>query len=438
MKSMLTRTAVLTAIAVAGAGVVHASAAPSLDSLRLPKKITAQQGHARFLAGVRLSEPAKLTVQVVRAKDSSVVQTTTDSTARPAGRAYIRVEGVDDRGYQLAAGAYRLRIQATNNAGQTANQLERSFRLTLSAAHGRFDAYTVPLLKSYRRQAGVAASVKGQYVAVVGPKGAVATAGLRRGDVITAIGGTSVESPGVMETILRGLQADKPVAVSYVRRGQAREAQVTPKPDWEPAPDYAASLVVATRREPKSLALAAARVRQLADDNKTAQAMTLIATWPKGWSSSAVGQQLHGDLLASQEKWKQALGAYNRSAKKDATIAQTQLGRAIAMIEMDRAPAAVRALNLGAKLDPDDAEIAGYQAYAYLRAERSADAVTAGRRAVSLDRHYADGYLPLGIALLDQKQRQPGVQALRRGLILLEDADRANRLITTYLNPTDP
>jgi len=30
------------------------------------------------------------------------------------------------------------------------------------------------------------------------------------------------------------------------------------------------------------------------------------------------------------------------------------------------------------------------------------------------------------------------VQALRRGLILLEDADRANRLITTYLNPTDP
>ncbi len=118
MKSMLTRTAVLAAIAVVGAGAVQASAAPSLDSLRLPKKITAQQGHARFLAGVRISEPAKLTVQVVRAKDSSVVQTTTDSEAREKGRAYIRVEGVDDRGYQLAAGVYRLRVQATNDAGE--------------------------------------------------------------------------------------------------------------------------------------------------------------------------------------------------------------------------------------------------------------------------------------------------------------------------------
>lgn len=438
MKSMLTRTAVLAAIAVVGAGAVQASAAPSLDSLRLPKKITAQQGHARFLAGVRISEPAKLTVQVVRAKDSSVVQTTTDSTAREKGRAYIRVEGVDDRGYQLPTGVYRLRVQATNDAGETANQLERSFRLTLSAAHGRFDAYTVPLLKSYRKKERVAASVKGQYVAVVGPKGAVATAGLRRGDVITSIGGTSVESPGVMETIIRGLPADKPVMVTYVRRGETRQGRVTPKPDWEPAPDYAASLAVATRREPKSLALAGARVRQLADDNKTAQAMTLLDGWSKGWRKSAVGEQLHGELLASQEKWKQALGAYNRSAKKDTTIAQTQLGRAIAMIEMDKAPAAVRALNLAEKLDPDDAEIAGYQAYAYLRAERSADAITAGRRAVGLDRYYADGYLPLGIALLDQEQRKPGVQALRRGLILLEDADRAARLISTYLNPTDP
>lgn len=435
---MISRTAVLAAIAVAGAGAVQASAAPSLDSLRLPKKISAQQGHARFLAGVRLSEPAKLTVQVIRAKGSVVVQTTTDTAERTKGRAYVRVEAVDDQGYQLPAGVYRLRVQATNDAGETARQLERSFRLTLSPPHGRFDAYTIPLWKSFRGHARVRATVKGQYVAVVGPKGAVATAGLRRGDVITSIGGTPVESPGVMETILRGLPADKPIAVSYVRRGETREAQVTPKPDWEAAPDYAASLTVATRREPKSLALAAARVRQLTDDNKTAQATTLLATWTKGWRDSAVGQLLHADLLASQEKWKPALGAYNRSAKKDGTIAQTQLGRAISMIEMDKAPAAVRALNLAEKLDPGDAEIAGYQAYAYLRAERSADAVTAGRRAVTLDRHYADGYLPLGIALLDQEQRRPGVHALRRGLILLEDTDRAQRLITTYLDPTDP
>lgn len=438
MERIISRTAVLAGIALVGAGAVQASAAPTLDSLRLPKKVTAQQGHARFLAGVRLSEPAKLTVQVVRAKGSAVVQTTTDSRVRRKGRAYFRVEAVDDQGYQLPAGAYRLRVQATNAAGETARQLEGSFRLTLSPPHGRFDAYTLPLWKSFRAHAKVRASVSGQYVAVVGPRGAAATAGLRRGDVITAIGGTPVASPGVMETLLRALPADKPVMVSYVRRGEAREGELTPKPDWEPAPNYAASLAVATRREPRSLALAAARVRQLTDDNKTAQAATLLGTWTKSWRASAVGQLLQADLFAAQEKWKQALGAYNRSAKKDGTIAETQLGRAIALIELGRAPAAVRALNLAQKLDPDNAEIAGYQAYAYLRAGRSAEAVVAGRRAVSLDQRYADGYVPLGIALLDQQQKRPGVQALRRGLILLEDANRAQRLITTYLNPTDP
>lgn len=435
---MISRTALALAVVVGGITAASAVSAPTLDSLRLPKQIAAQQGHARFLVGVRLSEPARLTVQVVSAKDQAVVQSFTDTTARPAGRSYMRIEAVDNLGYQLPAAAYRLRIQAIGNNGEVGRMIEGSFRLRLNPAHGRFDAYAVPLWKVVRGQNRLGARIRGQFVAVVGPRGAVAQAGIRRGDVITHIGGTAVDTPGAYATALRAMPAEKPVAVTYVRRGQTVETEVTPRPDWEAAPNYAASLSVATRREPRSLALAFARVSEQLDDDKVAEARALLRAWPRAWRLSPPGQYLDGRLQASGDRWKQALGAYNRALKKDATVAAVELGRAIALIEMGNARRAIGVLKSAERIDPKDAEIAGYQAYAYLRAELGARAVPAAQRAVSLDRFYADGYLPLGIALLGLDQRAPGVQALRRGLILLEDAERANRLIATYLNPTDP
>lgn len=435
---MIFRTALALAVAVGGFAAASAVSAPTLDSLRLPKKISAQQGHARFLVGVRLSEPAKLTVQVVNAKDQTVVQTFTDAKARPAGRAYMRIEGVDNLGYQLPAAAYRLRIQAIADSGEVGTMLEGSFRLSLNPPHGRFDAYAVPLWKVFRSQNRIGARVRGQFVAVVGPRGAVAQAGLRRGDVITHIGGTPVDTPGAYATALRAMPAEKPVAVTYIRRGQTVETEVTARPDWEAAPDYGASLAVATRREPKSLALAFARVLEHLDNDEVDEARAALRAWPRAWRQSAPGQYLDGELLAAGDRWKQALGAYNRARKKDATIAAVELGRAIAVIEMGNPRRAIGVLKAAERADSKDAEIAGYQAYAYLRAERGDLAVPAAQRGVALDRYYADAYLPLGIALLGLEQRAPGVKALRRGLILLEDAERANRLIATYLNPTDP
>jgi tetratricopeptide (TPR) repeat protein len=435
---MISRTAIALAVAVGGIVAAPAVSAPTLDSLRLPKKISAQQGHARFLVGVRLSEPAKLTVQVVNAKDQAVVQTITDSRARPAGRAYLRIEAVDNLGYQLPAAAYRIRIQAIADNGDVGTMVEGSFRLTLNPPHGRFDAYAVPLWKVFRSQNRLGARVAGQFVAVVGPRGPVAQAGLRRGDVITHIGGTAVDTPGAYATALRAMPAEKPVAVTYLRAGRTVETEVTPRPDWEAAPDYGAALAVATRRVPKSLTLAFARVREHLDNDEVDEARALLATWPKAWRQSAPGQYLDGELLAARDRWKQALGAYNRALKKETSVAAIELGRAISLMEMDKARRAIGVLKSAERIDPKDAEIAGYQAYAYLRAELGDRAVPAAQRAVSLDRYYADGYLPLGIALLSLEQRAPGVQALRRGLILLEDADRANRLIATYLNPTDP
>jgi tetratricopeptide (TPR) repeat protein len=412
------------------------AAAPSLESLRLPKVVSAQQGHARFLVGVRLSVVAKLTVQVVRARDGKVMQTAADSSARRAGRAYTVIEGVDDAGFQLLQGAYRLRVQAADDTGRVSRALEAPFRLRLTAPRGLFDAYTVPLLPSFRRQAGVDAA--GQLVAVVGPKGTVAAAGIRRGDVIVAVDGRSVATAGGWSVAMRALPAGKPVTVDFLRKGQALSAQLTPKPDWERPPDYQKSFAVAVRRDPSAIAYAVAQARHLVDSGMLADAEELVAGWRESWRTSAAGQLLQGDLQAKRGRWKQALGAYNRARARDASLAAAELGRGIALSRLDKDGPSLAAFAAAARLDPGDPAAAGFMAYGYLQGDRVTEAVTAGQTAVKLDPRYADGFLPLGIALLASGDRAGGVKALRRGLVLLEEPDRAARLIRVHLQRADP
>jgi tetratricopeptide (TPR) repeat protein len=412
-----------------------AAGPPKLASLRLPAVVTAQQGHARFLVGVRLTSPAKLTVQVVSSA-GRVVQAKTDASARRAGRSYLRIEAVDTRGFQLLQGAYRLRIQATDGAGRTSNALEGPFRLRLTTPRGLFDAYTVPLWRAFRRQAGT--TTPGQLVAVVGPKGVAATAGLRRGDVITSLNGTEVAGPGAWQTALRALPAEKAVEVTYLRKGQTVTASIQPKPDWEAAPDYAKSLAVARKREPRVLAYAVAQARQLVDSAKLADAQELVDDWPVAWRRSAPGQLVQAEIQAKAARWKQALGAYNRARTRDRTLAIAEFGRGLALSELKKTGPAAVAFRDAARLDPTDASAFGFRAYALLQADRTPDALAAARQAVTLDARYADAFLPFGIALLANGEKAAGVRALRRGLILLEEPDRAEDLIAQHLDPTDP
>jgi tetratricopeptide (TPR) repeat protein len=409
---------------------------PVLDSLRLPKVVSAQQGHARFLVGVRLSAAAKLTVQLLEGDSRKVVQTVTDASERPAGRAYLRVEAVDSSGFQLLQGSYRLRLQATDGEGRVSSPVEQAFRLRLTAPRGQFDAYTVPLWRAFQREAGTTAT--GQLVAVVGPKGTAATAGIRRGDVVTAIDGRSVATAGAMAAALRALPADKAVTVELLRDGQAVSASLTPKPDWEKAPDYAAALAVAVRREPRTLAYAYAQARQLIDSAKLEEARDLMAGWPRSWRTSAPGQLAQAELLAKQTKWKQALGAYSRARARDKANSAAELGRGIALSERGQTAPSIAAFAAASRLDPGDPAAAGFRAYALLRADRVPEAVAVAQTAVGLDPRYADAFLPLGIALLAAGDKANGVKALRRGLVLLEDAERADRMIRAHLVRADP
>ncbi len=411
-------------------------AAPGLDSLRMPKIVTAQQGHARFLVGVRLATPAKLTVQVLARPSGTLMQSTTDPRARRAGRAYLRVEAVDSRGFQLLKGNYTIRIQATDAQGRVSPAVEAPFTLRLTAPRGRFTGYTIPLWRAFQRQAGTTAA--GQLVTVVGPRTPLATAGIRRGDVITSLNGVEVGSPGAWAAAVRGLPADKEVPVELVRDGAPLTLPLRPGPDWEAVPDYERSFAVATRREPRDIALAVARVRHLVETGKVAEARTLMAGWPRSWRTSAPGQLVAAEAEGRRGRWKQALGAYTRARKADPSMAAAEFGRGLALSELDRtAPSAV-AFGAAGRLDPADPAAAGFRAYALLALDRGAEAIAEAQRAVRLDVRYADGFLPLGIGLLAAGDRAGGVRMLRRGLILLEEPERAGRLIAQHLDPTDP
>ena len=158
----------------------------------------------------------------------------------------------------------------------------------------------------------------------------------------------------------------------------------------------------------------------------------------ESWRRSAAGQLVQAELLAKQVRWKQALGAYNRARARDATLAAAELGRGIALSKLGQDRPSLTAFAAAARLDPADPAAAGFQAYAYLQEDRVPEAVAAGQAAVALDQRYADAFLPLGIALLASGDKANGVKALRRGLVLLEEPDRADRLMRAHLERADP
>ena len=113
-------------------------------------------------------------------------------------------------------------------------------------------------------------------------------------------------------------------------------------------------------------------------------------------------------------------------------------GRGVALSALNRTAEAEAAFALAARLDPTDPAAAAFQAYALLQADRTAEGLAAAQRAVTLDPRYADSFLPYGISLIASGDKANGVVALRRGLLLLEEPERANRLIAPAPQPDRP
>jgi hypothetical protein len=409
---------------------------PRLSSLRLPRVVTATQGHAQFLVGARLSAPARLTVQVTSVTTKAVVKTVTEQTAHPAGREYLLVAATNDQGYQIPATVYRVQVQATDARGRQSNVLKGSFRLKLTPPRGHLDASTVPLWPAFARLIGLPAG--GQLVAAVAPSGAAFKAGIRRGDVITAINGKRTDTVGELPTALRALPANKAVPVEVQRNGQARSFSLTAPPDWQPAADLSRALAVVRRRQPGVFAYAYAQTRERLDAGKPDEATTLLNGWPPSWRASAIGQMLQGDLLTANRQTKQALAAYNRALAADPTLDQARFDRALALSALGKDQQAAQALAKVAADDPNDALAAAYQAYLLVKLNRLDEAVASADQAIALDPGYEDGYAAKGLALLAKGQRAQGLRLLKQGIVLLSDPTRAQQLITANLEPSDP
>lgn len=411
---------------------------PTLTSLRLPRVITAQQGHAQILVGAVTSTPSRLRVQILNATTKRLQRTVTAAEVHPAGRVYFLVEATTEQRFQLPAGEYRVMVRATDAQGRSSNTLDGRMRLNLTTPRGRLDAYTVPLWPSLAKQFGVPPG--GQLVASVAPGGIAVTAGMRRGDIIRSIAGISVGTPGGMQKALRWLPANTEVTVEATRGDQVLPFRITFKPDWEEPPKYGPSLAVAVKRAPTKLAYAYAHARQLAEGGDAAGARTTIGTWRATWRTSAAAHLLQGDLLTAENKTKLALGAYNRAGASDPQMVASQVGRGLTLSALNRGSEAADAFARATALDPADAASFAYRAYALLRDgnARAAEALDAANRAISLDRFNEDGHIARGLALIASGRAPEGAVALKRGLLLLNDPDRARQLIKDSLEPSDP
>jgi tetratricopeptide (TPR) repeat protein len=308
--------------------------------------------------------------------------------------------------------------------------------LKLTSPRGLLDGYTVPAWPS--DVAGIAPGPGGQIVTALAPGGALVTAGIRRGDVIRAIGGRAVDTPGAMTAALRALPAGAPVQVDYDRAGVRTAAVVTPKPDWTRVSDYGPAFNVILRRAPGVLALQYAAARQRIDAGKPAEARTQLGSWSAVDRGSAPGQMLSAALLAAQGKPKQALAAYNRALAADPQLGSAQFGRGVSLSAMGRFADAAAAFGEAARLDPADASSLAFRAYSLLRLDQDAGALKAATQAVVLDPAYEEAHLARGLTLLALGRVPQGVSELKRGLLLTSDPKRAQQIITANLEPATP
>lgn len=410
---------------------------PVLRNLKLPTTVTARQGHARFLVGVRLSTPAKVTVQVTAIRGNQLVRTITSANTEAAGRVYVMVEATNEQRFQLPEGRYRVRVQATDAQARVAKPLERIITLDLTTPRGRLDMDLVPLWKPLARSLRLPASGGGQLVAALAPRGDSVRAGLRRNDVITAINGRPTLTTGQLAVALRGLPAATPVPVEYRRGAETRTVTLTVPADWNAAPDLTRPHDVIVRRNPKVLAPAVARALYQVEIGKPDVAQEMLADFPAAWRTSAPGQFVQAKIWERKRDVKRALGAYNRALKKDRTMAEAAFGRGLSYNSLGKDALAAQAFAQARALDAGDASAAAFQAFSLIRADQRAQSLEPAKAAAALDQDYADAKIAEGIALINNGARARGVVALRLGLVLTDDVTRAQQIIDEYLEPND-
>lgn len=408
---------------------------PVLAAVISPRVVVGQQGHARFLIGARLSIPARLVVRITRVSSRRVVKTVATAGIHRAGRVFLLVQATDGRGYQLPPGAYTVFVGATSARGRNARGHVAALSLTYTAPRGMLDWYTVANDADIRASLDLHTSI-GQVVASVHPGSAPATAGIRRGDVITRLDGISVATPGGLARAMRLLPANTPVQVDLLRGLIAVTTSVTLPPDWIPVADQTPQLTAAaaTKAVAYEYALAAYDIAT----GKLGSARKLLGGWSTTNAATATGQLAQAQLSAAERNPSRALADWTRALARDGTLSQAAFGQGIADDAMGNDPAAANAFAHAANLDPASAEDPANEAFALEQAHLPYLAAPAAQAAVAADPTDPDALAAQGIALIQTGHRAAGVPVLERALVLTDDPARAQLLIARFLEPSVP
>ncbi len=426
----------LAGAAPAAAPVLGASGpTPVLTGLISPRTVTAQQGHARFLVGARLSVPARFVVRITRVATNRVIKTVTTAGVHRAGRVFLLVQATDGRGYQLPPGAYTVFLGATSAHGRNARGHSYALTLTYTSPRGVLDWDTIPNDADIRTSLGLHTSV-GQVVAAVPPGSPVAAAGIMRGDVITKLNGIPVTTPGGLARATRTLPASTPVPVELLRASVLVTTALSAPPDWTPLPDLATQLGAAAATKAFGYGYALASY-DIAIGNIPA-ATKIIAAWSKTNAASATAQMARAQLSAAEHNPSGALAFWSRALATDGALSQAAFGLGIAEDAVGNDPAAANAFLRAAALDPASAADPAYAALALEQAHLPFLGLGPAGSAISIDPSDPNALAAAGIADIQTGRRAAGVATLQRGLLLTDDPARAQFLITTFLEPAVP
>jgi hypothetical protein len=442
MESRRLKIAVATAAAgLAGLGVAVTLApaatgpTPGLSSFAVPRTVVGQQGHARFLVGVRISKPARVVVRLTLVSNHHLLKTVTTGGIHKAGRVFLLVQATDNQGYQLPAAAYSIFVGASGTGGRNARSRTFPMQLTYTAARGILDWYTMPNGTAVRSSLGLRAST-GQVVVAVHPGGALAKAGLARGDVVQSINGIDTGSPGGYARAIRLLPASTPVPIVVLRGTTPVTLTATLPPDW-----YTVSNLLSPIGQASATGRFAYNVALVDYDisiGRLTQATRIIRSWKGSNSGSTIAQQARAHLAVAQQHQQAALTFWSRALSADGSQSLAAFGQGLAYDALHNDPAAANAFARAAGIDPTSATAPAYQALALEQSHLPFLAVRPASDALAIDATDPNALAATGIAFVQTGQRALGITDLERGITLTDDPARAQLLISTFLEPSLP
>ncbi len=238
-------------------------------------------------------------------------------------------------------------------------------------------------------------------------------------------------------TALRNLPANTPVTVEIDRAGVRQSVQYKAPPDWTPPASYVPTLAAAATSG--TLAFKYAAVRERLDARDTAGAKALFAGWSAAEKQSAPGEFVSGAISAAEgAPVATTAGAYNRALAADPTMAAVPFAMGLARTAAGQNDRALIAFQEARTLDPTDAVSATFHAYAFLKADRFAEALAAADASIAADPRYEEARIARGVALIGLGRAAEGVAELKRGLTLMDNPARAQQIITASLEPNTP